>query len=487
MKVEGVSVDTRKKSTTKSPGPVFRYEKGKIRPSEHEPVQEFPLSLIVNGRELATLISSPHELRFLVAGFLRLQGFAQGLDDFQVFSVCEDFGVANVILKGEIPEQLKPALTSGCGTGITFNLQQKMQVKETGNRNSRSRFLPADLFILMDQLARISGEYRKSGGIHSAAVGEGRTILLCSEDIGRHNTLDRIAGEALFKGIDLKGKVLLTSGRVSSEMVTKAAMLGISLIASRTSPTGLAVHLAQEAGITLIGYLRSSGFNVYTYPETLVSEAPEISASGVTAVILAGGNSSRMKSNKALLPFSGELFIERIYRQLSALFPEVVLVTNTPEYYRFLPCRMIPDEFPGQGSLAGIHAGLKQSKTEQVFVVACDMPYLNSELIRRMISKAPGSDVVIPESDGGFEPLHAVYSKNCLPAMEEALKNGTRKIVDCFDWRKVRVLTKDEIAAVDPEFLSFRNINTPEEYFRFREEMQDRKVEGDEENISVQR
>jgi molybdopterin-guanine dinucleotide biosynthesis protein A len=148
---------------------------------------------------------------------------------------------------------------------------------------------------------------------------------------------------------------------------------------------------------------------------------------------------------------------------------------------------MIPDEFPGQGSLAGIHAGLKQSKTEQVFVVACDMPYLNSELIRRMISKAPGSDVVIPESDGGFEPLHAVYSKNCLPAMEEALKNGTRKIVDCFDWSKVSVLSRDETAAVDPEFLSFRNINTPEEYFRFREEMQDRKVEGDEENISVQR
>jgi FdhD protein len=339
----------------------------------------------------------------------------------------------------------------------------------------------------MDQLSRIAGEYRKSGGIHSAAVGDGRTILLHSEDIGRHNTLDRIAGEALFKGIDLKGKVLLTSGRVSTEMVTKAAMLGISLIASRTSPTDLAVHLAQEAGITLIGYLRSSGFNVYTYPESLASVTPGSLTSGVTAVILAGGNSTRMKSNKALLPFSGELFIERIYRQLSALFPEVILVTNTPEFYRFLPCRMIPDEFPGLGSLAGIHAGLKESSTEHIFVVACDMPYLNSELIRQMVSKSQGFDVVIPESDGGFEPLHAVYAKSCLPAMEEALKNGTRKIVNCFDWSKVSVLSKDEISAVDPEFLSFRNINTPEEYFSFREEMQDRRTEVDEEDISVQR
>ena len=105
-----MSNDSGKKDRTVSPSPVFRYERGKIRPTEHEPVKEFPLSLIVNGRELATLISSPHDLRFLVAGFLRLQGFVQGLDDFQMFSVCEDFGVANVIIKGEIPAQLKPAL-----------------------------------------------------------------------------------------------------------------------------------------------------------------------------------------------------------------------------------------------------------------------------------------------------------------------------------------------------------------------------------------
>ncbi len=480
-------MDRKKKSVVNSPSKVLRFEKDRIRPVEHEPVQEFPLALIVNGRELATLISSPHDLRFLVAGFLRLQGFVEGLDDFQMFSVCEDFGVANVIIKGEIPEHLKPALTSGCGTGITFNLHQKMQVKENGNRSLTARYLPADLYALMDQLASFAGEYRKSGGIHSAAVGEGRTILLHSEDIGRHNTLDRIAGEALFKSIDLKGKVLLTSGRVSSEMVTKAAMLGISLIASRTSPTDLAVQLAKEAGITLIGYLRSSGFNVYTYPETLVRVAPGSLTSGVTAVILAGGNSTRMKSNKALLPYSGELFIERIHRQLSEIFPEVILVTNTPEYYRFLPCRMIPDEFPGLGSLAGIHAGLKHSNTEHIFVVACDMPYLNSELILQMISKAQGSDVVIPESDGGFEPLHAVYAKSFLPAMEEALKSGTSKIVDCFDWSRVTVVSRDEISAVDPEFQSFRNINTPEEYFRFREEMQDRKVEADEENLTAQR
>lgn len=480
-------MDNKDKMSKNNVDQVFRFEKGRLRASDHEPVQEFPLTLIVNGRELATLISSPHDLRFLVAGFLKLQGFVKSLDDFQMFSVCEDFGVANVIIKGELPEQLKPALTSGCGTGITFNLHQKMQLKDKQPNVADSRFYPGDLFALMEQLARHAGEYRKSGGIHSAAVGCGKEILLYSEDIGRHNTLDRIAGEALFKGIELEGKVLLTSGRVSTEMVTKAAMLGISLIASRTSPTDLAVRLARDAGITLIGYLRASGFNVYTYPESLVTVPSDSANAKVTAVILAGGKSTRMKSNKALLPYSGELFIERIHRQLSAMFPEVILVTNTPELYRFLPCRMVPDEFPGLGSLAGIHAALKHSKTEYIFVVACDMPYLNGQLIRRMVAKADGADVVIPRTDDGYEPLHAIYGKSCLPAMENALRDEKVKIVDCFDWDRVAVVTKDEIVVDDPEFLSFRNINTPEEYFRFREEMQDRRDDGDLENCSVQR
>lgn len=450
---------------------VLRYEKGRLRASTHRPVREFPLALRVNGRDLATLVASPHDLRFLVAGFLRLQGFVRTLDDIQLLSVCEDFGAANVIIRGELPDQLTPFLTSGCGTGITFNLHN-VPKGEPALGNADARFNPEDLLFLMEQLSRVASEYRKTGGIHSAALAQGRRIILHSEDIGRHNTLDRLAGEALFKGLDVRGMVLLTSGRISTEMVLKAAGLGVSLIASRTSPTDLAVKLAQKAGITIVGYLRASGFTVYSFPETLFVGQLERKFSGVTAVILAGGKSTRMKSNKALLPYSGELFIERIYRQLSDLFPEVILVTNTPELYRFLPCRMIADEFPEAGSLAGIHAGLVHSTTDKVFVIACDMPYLNSEVIRLLLEKSASYDVVMPESDGGLEPLHAVYDKKCLPVIEEALKAGRPRITGCFPSERVAVVAKNEIAAVDPEFLSFRNINTPEEYFRFREEMQ---------------
>ncbi len=102
--------------------PIHTYSKGVLEEHEGEVVSEFPLTLTVNGRELATLVASPHSLNFLVAGFLRLQGFVSSLDDFEMFSVCQDFGAANVRIKVELPEKLKPVLTSGCGTGITFTM-----------------------------------------------------------------------------------------------------------------------------------------------------------------------------------------------------------------------------------------------------------------------------------------------------------------------------------------------------------------------------
>ena len=458
--------------------PVQVYRKGVLEPDKAALPVEFPLALTVNGREIATLIASPHDLRFLVAGFLRLQGFVDSLDDFLMLRVCQDSGIASVQVRKELPVRLKPVLTSGCGTGVTFSMPRFQGNGEDGASRDDGAVNPDAIFAAMDELAARAHKYRHHGGTHSAALAAGEgTLLLYAEDIGRHNTIDRLAGDALFKGIDLTGKAVITSGRVSSEMVTKAAMMGVSLIASRTSPTDLAVRLADKAGITLIGYFRGSGFNIYSHPGAISTAAADGMFAGVTAVILAGGNSTRMKSNKALLPYSGELFIERIHRQLAALFPEVIVVTNTPEHYQFLPCRTVTDFFSGMGSLAGIHAGLVHSRSPYIFAVACDMPYLNEPLIRRLVGNIHGQDVVLPESDGGLEPLHAVYGKGCLPAMEDSLSRGKSRIVECLDWEKVTVVSKEEVAAVDPEYSSFRNINTPEEYFRFREEMREEKRE----------
>jgi FdhD protein len=251
-------------------------------------------------------------------------------------------------------------------------------------------------------------------------------------------------------------------------MVAKAASLGIALIASRTSPTDMAVRMCGEAGMTLVGYARGGRFNLYAHPWRIAA-AEEEKIAGIACVILAGGNSRRMGSNKALLPYEGGRFIEAIHRQMAALFREVLLVTDTPELFDFLPCRKVPDLIPGMGPLSGIHSGLHHSGVPYIFAVACDMPYLSPALIRHLASLAEGSDVVIPETGKGLEPLHAIYGKNALQPMEEALHAGKGRIVSFFDKVRIRKVDRDEVSRFDPEFQSFRNINTPEEYFRFRE------------------
>jgi FdhD protein len=122
----------------------------------------------------------------------------------------------------------------------------------------------------MKDLQGQAEQYRSHGGIHSAAIGAADGLLLYAEDIGRHNTLDRLAGEALFKGIELQDKMLVTSGRVSTEMVAKAARLGIGLVASRTSPTDKAIELCEQAGITLVGYLRGSSMEIFSHSHQLL-------------------------------------------------------------------------------------------------------------------------------------------------------------------------------------------------------------------------
>ena len=191
--------------------------------------------------------------------------------------------------------------------------------------------------------------------------------------------------------------------------------------------------------------------------------------SGVTGVILAGGASSRMGSNKALLLHRGGRIIEGIYRTLANIFEEVIIVTGTPQLYNFLPCRKVPDVYVGKGVPGGIHSGLVHSKNLAIFAAACDMPHLNEEFIRYLCSLSGSADLVIPSTCSGFEPLHSIYRRGCLSALEEILKGETgRRVTDIMSQVRVRKVLLKEIALFDPEFKTFDNINTPEEYFRFR-------------------
>jgi FdhD protein len=296
-------------------------------------------------------------------------------------------------------------------------------------------------------------------------VGREGELLLYAEDLGRHNTLDRIAGEALFRSIDLGGTMLVTSGRVSTEMVAKAALLGVRLIASRTSPTDMAIRLCEQSGICLVGYVRGGRFTVYCHPERIEPYPDEVKIEGVTAAILAGGASSRMGTNKALLKVNGEPIITRSYQILARLFHEVIIVTNTPEVFDFLPCRKVPDIHPGVGSIAGLHSALAHSVTERTFVTACDMPFVDTATIRHLCElQQSGFDAVVPFSSGGQEPLHAVYSARCREVFENAIRGDERKILDILARMKTRLVSWEEIQEVSGSVRSFLNVNTPEEY-----------------------
>ncbi len=436
-----------------------------LEPTVTPVVSEYPMQLIVNGREIATLIGSPHDLRFLVAGFLRLQGFVSSLQDFEMFSVCEEFGTANVRIKGELPERLKPVLTSGCGTGITFTLPEVRKTEVT-ERLQPTRRSPKQIFTLMHELTKKADQYRSHGGIHSAAIGRNGVLMLYAEDLGRHNTFDRIAGEALFKGIDISGAELVTSGRVSTEMVAKASLMGISVIASRTSPTDMAIKLCDQAGICLVGYVRGGSFTVYSHPEVIEAYPESEKIEGITGVILAGGASQRMGSNKALLEVDGNSIIARTYRTLAGIFHEVIIVTNSPLDYDFLPCRKVPDIYANFGSIAGLHSALTHSSTAETFVTACDMPFLDQSIIRYLchLQQVEGLEATIPDSEGGQEPLHGVYSSVCKDIFERAIQSGERKVVDILKKIKIRKVTYDEVQSIGGQSVSFLNVNTPEEY-----------------------
>ena len=183
-----------------------------------------------------------------------------------------------------------------------------------------------------------------------------------------------------------------------------------------------------------------------------------------SAVILAGGKSRRMGRNKALLDFGGETLIERLYGILKSAFEEVLISANDPETYEFLGAQVVQDVFGAGGSLAGIHAALLHSGGESCFFVACDMPFVNLDLVRYLSQFADDYEVVIPMSRNGLEPLHSFYSRRCVPHIEQQLGRGNLKIIDFFPHVSVREVTLDEMRECDPEEMSYFNINTQEKY-----------------------
>ena len=192
---------------------------------------------------------------------------------------------------------------------------------------------------------------------------------------------------------------------------------------------------------------------------------------GCCAIILAGGRNTRMNGrNKAFLDIGGRTILDRLTQSLQTVFSDILLVTRQPDLYADRAFRVVQDIYTDRSSLTGIHAGLVNARTEFGFTVPCDTPFLQPALVRMLLDECePDLDVVVPFFDGHYQPLCAIYSKRCIPVIEEQLSSRNYKIINFFDRLNVKTVFGEKLSVADPELLSFFNVNTPEAYAACRE------------------
>jgi FdhD protein len=244
---------------------------GDFHDTEAEVIAEGVMTIFVNGRELASLMCTPTNRLQLSLGFLANESFIKSTNEVEVAHLCSTGDCVDMWLTHPIPDKpLHRTITSGCSGGLTFaDLSACLPPLKIDRRID-----PQQLGELIVRLQNRGSLYARARGVHASALSDGENLVIIAEDIGRHNTLDRLRGECLLRGIDPSGMILLSTGRISSEMIYKAALMNCPIVASRTSPTSLSVALARSWKITLCGYLRRNRMNVYACPERLAGFQP---------------------------------------------------------------------------------------------------------------------------------------------------------------------------------------------------------------------
>jgi FdhD protein len=246
---------------------IYKVHNGEGAPASDMVAVEEPLALYVNDRKVVTLLYTPPMAMELALGYLFSEGLINSRDDVRSLSLRK--GRVVIDIKGKVPEDYAGGtVTSGCGGGLVAAYPEALKkIKKVKSRVSISR---SKVFELADSFRKMSALFEETGGVHSAALSDGSGIIQFADDVGRHNAADKVFGSCLLKGIEAAGKLLLTTGRVSSEIVLKCARSGVPIIISRSAPTSLAVELAERFGITLAGFVRGKRMNVYTKPERII-------------------------------------------------------------------------------------------------------------------------------------------------------------------------------------------------------------------------
>jgi len=184
---------------------------------------------------------------------------------------------------------------------------------------------------------------------------------------------------------------------------------------------------------------------------------------GVTGIILSGGKSARMGRDKAFIEIDGIPIIQRIYNILEKLFNEIIIVTNQKESYESFKAKIVSDLIVNHGALGGLYTGLFFASNSYSFCVACDMPFLKESMIQYLIKQADGFDAIVPRTDDGLQPLHAIYSKSCIPPIKKLIDMGKYKILDFYPLVRIKIIEEPEFINLDRTKESFININTPED------------------------
>jgi FdhD protein len=243
---------------------VCKHTDGSFEFTEDLVAIEKKVRISVNGKEVVSLYCTPHMVKELAVGLMMTENIIRG--NWCAERMAIEYGeeiLVDIPAEGEVVTKGR-TITSGCVGGVTFDNETETDVIEdpfTIDRNSL-RYLFGD-FQARSEL------YKLTGCIHSAALSDGKVIICFAEDIGRHNAVDKVIGYALLEHIPFSGKIMLASGRISSEISSKCSRWGIPILATRTAPTNRAVEIAEKRGVTVVGFVRGSRFNVYTHPERI--------------------------------------------------------------------------------------------------------------------------------------------------------------------------------------------------------------------------
>ena len=250
---------------------VVRIEKEGKENKKDVVTDEIFLTIHLNEQELVTLLCSPGNQKELSAGFLYSAGMITSLNDIESIFINKKNMTSHITLKEKDVSTdviFKRFYTSGCGSGLIFYNVHDLASRKVIETNGKIHH--EKITELMKTFEKKSILYKKTGGVHSAALSDGENIIAFNEDIGRHNAIDKIIGEALYKNLNMEELIVLTSGRISSEVMFKVQKMGSAVIISRGAPTGLAVQLADKWNVTLVGFVRGHRMNVYTAKERIL-------------------------------------------------------------------------------------------------------------------------------------------------------------------------------------------------------------------------